>query len=289
VAELPANYRANELDWHSKQGLRWRELGPFGVEIDQDLAEPLGPAAADRFVGLLRDHSLIVAHGQSLDRAQQTALLGLIGPVVPHRDGETGYIQSDGKAGHAGSELAFHADAAYTETPFEALSLHAVDVVDGASSTLFIDAQGALERLSPMLRAQLAGLDAEMMSGAVDRLGARLCEMREDELPLASRVLPAIRIHPRTGRAYVAVSAMHTACLAGMNRQDSTALLTAVFDEIYAPAHIHEHVWHGGDLVIWDNVACQHARGPLDKAGRRILQRVIVGPHAHAAPQIQVG
>ncbi len=275
------------MDWHQEQGLRWRPLRPFGVEIDHDLSAPLPAAAAARFVTLFSEHGLIVARGQSLDRDQHNALVALLGPIVAHRDGEAGYIQSNGADGAEGSELAFHADAAYTETPFEALSLHAVDVVDGASSTRFIDAQDGLTRLPEEWRAVLAAHDAEMVSGALDRLGGRSCDVPELKAAPQRRELPAIRVNRRNGRLYVAVSAMHTAGLAGLNWAEGNAVLNAVFDEIYAPDRIYEHIWHNGDLVIWDNVACQHARGNLTGAGRRILQRVIVGPHAHATPHVK--
>ena len=46
---------------------------------------------------------------------------------------------------------------------------------------------------------------------------------------------------------------------------------------------MYEHHWRTGDLVIWDNKATQHARGPVPDAqldpdaGPRSLRRVIVG------------
>ncbi|MFT3966100.1 MAG: TauD/TfdA family dioxygenase, partial [Sphingobium sp.] len=64
--------------------------------------------------------------------------------------------------------------------------------------------------------------------------------------------------------------------------------LHRLFDALYAPDNLLEHRWHRGDLLIWDNVRFQHARGPLAEVGRRVLQRVIVGmegsaPHIRAA------
>ena len=273
--------------WDEQDGLRWRILAPFGVEIDGDLAAPLAPAAAGRLCALFAGHGLILARRQRLDRARHDALLALLGPIIAHREGEAGFITSHGDAGGAGSELAFHADAAYTETPFAALSLHALDVVDGASSTRFVDAAAALDRLAPEWQALLARHEAEMLPGALDDLGAWLCEDPRHRRAPAVRRLPAIRRHPASGRACLAVSAMHTAGLAGLDDGASHEALAAVFATLYAPAHIHEHVWHDGDLLIWDNLRLQHARGSLVGKGRRILQRVIVGTHAHATPHIR--
>ena len=42
------------------------------------------------------------------------------------------------------------------------------------------------------------------------------------------------------------------------------------------PAIIYEHVWQVGDLVVWDNLACLHARTDWPKEQRRTLRRCTV-------------
>ena len=39
---------------------------------------------------------------------------------------------------------------------------------------------------------------------------------------------------------------------------------------------MYEHRWYNGDLVIWDNIALQHARGDMSGCIPRVLQRVCV-------------
>ena len=63
-------------------------------------------------------------------------------------------------------------------------------------------------------------------------------------------------------------------------------LLHEVFDCFYAEEHVLEHRWRKGDIIIWDNIALQHARGNLDHVGKRLLQRAIVGEHG-VAPHVQ--
>jgi taurine dioxygenase len=265
-------------DWIDGPAMRWRPLAPFGAEIDCDLAASLQPEAAAFLAALVRDHALIVAHGQALDREQHNALLSHLGPVIAHRDGDPGFIRSEGGNGMGTGELTFHADASYTDTPFGALSLLAIDVVDGASSTRFVNVEHALERLPDELRALLERHDADMLSAGLANLATPVCDIREHINPGHRNRLPAVRTNPRTGRRYAAVSEMHAAALHDMAWEDSRDALHAVFDHLYAPEFVHEHVWLNGDLVIWDNIACQHARGSLMGAGRRVLQRVIVGP-----------
>ncbi|WP_143012006.1 TauD/TfdA family dioxygenase [Sphingomonas sp. YR710] len=263
-------------EWQIDNGFRWRSVEPFGAEIDHDLSQPLSGPVAERFVSLFREHHLIIARRQVLSRSAQENLLALLGPLMLNRQNATGFITTDMSHISATAEYPFHSDGAYTENPFEALSLHAVDVVDGASSTRFVDVEQCYQTLPPALRDQLQAHDAEMIKSTYDSVGVRAFEIR-DPPAIRRDERPAVRIHPHSNRPYLAVNEMQTTRLLGMAWEDSRALLADVFDHAYAPQNIHEHVWHQGDLVIWDNIACQHARGSLEGAGRRVLQRVMVG------------
>ena len=55
----------------------------------------------------------------------------------------------------------------------------------------------------------------------------------------------------------------------------------------HAAERVLEHRWRTGDVVFWDNIALQHARGDLGGVGRRVLQRVIVGTEG-VAPHVGV-
>jgi taurine dioxygenase len=271
-------------DWTVEQGLKWRRLAPFGIEIDRDLRKPMSAAAAKHFVRLTWEHGLVVARGQSLSMDEQTALLANLGPILK-REGETGYISTVNAAEASLAELTFHADGAYTEHPLDALSLHAVDVVDGASSTRFVHAERALTTLPSELRNRIAHARIDMVTPSFETLGLRSCDVREHN-PMMRGEGPAIHGNPHNGRACIWVSEMHTARILDMDWEESRALLNAVFEHLYAADAVYDHVWHQGDIVIWDNVALQHARGPLHGAGRRVLQRVIVGTQG-VAPHVR--
>lgn len=281
MKEAMAEAETGGAGWRNDDGLRWRPRDRFGVEIGNDLSVPLSGAAADRLRALFRETGLIVAYDQKLDMDQQTALLALFGPIL-RRIGESGYLSTDNAHSASRSALSFHADAAYTPEPFEALALHAVDVVDGASSTRFVSAERACATMADDLRGRLSAHSAEMMTPLYDALDARACDIRDPAAAMRAE-RPSIIVNPRTGKSCIGVSEMHTARLNGMAWEESRALLHATFDHLYAPDNMIEHVWRRGDIVIWDNVTFQHARGSLAGAGRRILQRVIVGVQ-HALP-----
>ncbi|MCK9542341.1 MAG: TauD/TfdA family dioxygenase [Novosphingobium sp.] len=263
-------------NWISEAGLRWRPLVPFGAEIDHDLALPLSAPAADRFYQLLDQEGLIVARGQTLGMDRQKAISAPIGPDIHRAHAhDTGYITTEGvDQGSARSELSFHSDNAYTDKPLAAISLHAVDVVDDASGTLFVNAEHAYETLPTPLRDRLDALTVEMVMPSSDCIGRRVCDVREPAVAV-SAPLPAVRVNSRTGRRYIGVSEMQTARVLDMDWDEGRALLHEVYDHLYAPENRLEHRWRGGDIVLWDNLTLQHARGSLADVGRRVLQRVV--------------
>ena len=265
-------------EWTTEDGLRWRPVTPFGIEIDHDLALSLTGAEAQRLVTLFQTAGLILARGQRLTMAQQAAVMALFGPVSRRIDG-LGYISSEDFYSGARGELTFHADYAFGPHPLDALSLHAVDVVDGASSTRFANAERAYGLLPTDLRAKLSTHPAEMISPSYDALAIRACESREPPAVIRDQ-RPSVLFNPRSRRPCIGVGEMHAAQLTGMSWEESRDVLRGVYDYLYAPENILEHVWRQGDLVLWDNITIQHARGSLEGVGRRVLQRVTVGEKA---------
>jgi taurine dioxygenase len=184
------------------------------------------------------------------------------------------------------SELRWHSDAAYTEAPFDLIALHAIDVLDGASSTRYISAAHALETLPTQLRQRLEGREVEMISPSYDSIAQRSCDRRD---PVAQKrgIRPAVYRNPHTGRECIWVNELQSARILGMEWEESRDLLHAIYEHIYQPAHVLEHRWCNGDIVFWDNIALQHMRGPLNDCGKRVLQRVIVGTEG-VAPHVQL-
>jgi taurine dioxygenase len=260
--------------------LPFRRLEPFGVEIDFDLSQPMAPSLAYHFRELWREHGLVVARGQSLTMERQRELCAMLGPILL-REGEGGALSNEG-GGPSASPLAWHADAAYTEHPFDAIALHALEVDDDASSTRFVRAETA--DLPPDLVARLDGREQEMVSPHYTELAGRTCDRRDPEA-LKRGVRPAVLANPHNDRPCIWVSELQTARVLGMEWEESRDLLHAVYECLYAPGRVLEHRWRRGDVVFWDNIALQHARGDLSAVGKRVLQRVIVGTEG-VAPHI---
>jgi taurine dioxygenase len=270
-------------DWIEDSGLSWRPVTPFGAEIALDLAAPLSAAQERQFTSLLWQNGFILARGQNLSMARQREICALAGPILI-RPGENGYLSTENASEPSLSELSWHADAAYTNAPFDAIALHAIDVVDDASSTRFCSAEQDLASLPPALRRRLEAAQTEMISPSYDAIALRSCDRRD---PVAQKrgLQPAINRNKHNGRACIWVNELQTARILDMAWEESRDLLHEVYDHIYAPARVYEHRWRNGDFLIWDNIGLQHMRGRLHGCGKRVLQRVIVGTEG-VAPHI---
>jgi len=69
------------------------------------------------------------------------------------------------------------------------------------------------------------------------------------------------------------VNEMQTERINDLEHDESDELIAALFAHLYSGEFTYEHQWQLGDLVVWDNVAVQHARRDPSE-GPRTLQRV---------------
>ena len=59
-----------------------------------------------------------------------------------------------------------------------------------------------------------------------------------------------------------------------MDPNESRDILEFLFAHQEKPQFVYEHVWRPGDLMLWDNRSCLHARTDFDPNERRRLRRV---------------
>ncbi len=84
---------------------------------------------------------------------------------------------------------------------------------------------------------------------------------------------PMVVPNPGSGRKALYVSRLNTMWIEGMDRDESEEILARLFDITEDPAIVYEHVWRPGDLVMWDNLACLHARTDWPQDQTRMLRR----------------
>jgi len=262
-----------------------RQLAPFGMEIDIRLEWPLPKGFEERLVELFDRHKLLVFRNQALPESDQVKLLENFGRVLGSH-GEYREISTDGGLG--AGPLTWHSDLAFTEEPFKVISLHAVAVNDGQSYTDFVNGVDTAANLPATLAAKVAGREAMTMIAPIQTHRTVGYDSSQD---MPHQVRPVIIPHPRTGEPVLYISDMQTTRIIDMDREESDATLDALFAELYRDDRIYRHRWNNGDIVIWDNIALQHARGDLTGMSPRKLQRVVVADKSFfdLLPQFKVG
>ena len=223
---------------------------------------------------------MLLFRNQSLTLERQIEIMGYFGPVLTTPGDGVGYVSNIRQDGILGDgELSFHSDLDFSPRgAYHALSLHAVDVDDDATSTEFASAALAYRRLPDALRERITSLEALDVQ-LKDLAGRNRVATIDPDTPRL--VHPMVRRLPVTGEPALWTSVSGTDSVIGLPADESDALLEEIFDVLYDPAWLHSHRWRTGDILVWDNQALQHRREAIPPGVRRTLQRVAgADPHS---------
>jgi len=100
--------------------------------------------------------------------------------------------------------------------------------------------------------------------------------------------MPVAHRHPRTGATLLYVSQGMTKEIVGLSIDESESLLDELFAHMYAPGNVCEHEWQRGDLLMWDNLAVQHARPHVSVEGPVRTLRKVAWPIPQGAQNTKV-
>ena len=248
-----------------------REIGPgFGVEISGlDPRLPVSPADCRKLRRLFDDRGLLLLRDIDADLRFQTwmtwMLIGREMPADPALAGPRGgrdyYVSNkEPDAGAPFGRLMYHSDMMWREDAFQILSLYGVEVEEPSTPTMFLSSAEGWKTLPPDLRARIDGRFAEhghdatyARQGDDDVLVSAYDNDERARLPIHHR-------HPRTGEPLLYVCEQFTHGVVDMPADDGEELLRELFSHLSRPDAVYEHHWRKGDLVLWDNLALQHAR-----------------------------
>jgi taurine dioxygenase len=248
----------------------------FGAEVSGlEPKIPLEEATLQQLRKLFDERKLLVFRDIEIDRDFQYylsyAIIGREQPpqdpsVNPKRESLISNKEENGIAPFG--RLLWHSDMLWTEEACELLSLYGKEVGEPTTPTMFISSAQAWKTLPQDLRARVESLTAEHVHDlSYERSGgdATVLTAQFDDDDCAR--LPVARRHPRTGETLLYVCQQMTSGIAGLPKDESEALLEELFDHLYAPENIMRHDWRKGDLVMWDNLSLQHARGNVEAEG----------------------
>jgi taurine dioxygenase len=259
------------------KSLVWHPLTPFGARIDIDLSAPVSEDEIEALRSLWDEHHLLFFANQRLSFADQVRVSGWFAPVLDETT--SSFISVDPGVGSLGSgRLAFHSDLLCSSHPLPGLSLHAVDVTDKATSTVFVDAVAAAASLPEELGEDLLGLHV-MQLWPLSFSERQRSNSAPESWPGTEH--PLLLLHPRTGQVVLCLNENHSDRIVELDDAVGESLIQELFLHLYSGAHSYEHLWCNGDFVVWDNIALQHGRPVVPAGVSRTLQRVALGTHGY--------
>ena len=242
----------------------------FGVEVgDFDLTHGGSPEEQARLAEAYRDHHLIVFRGGSpVTPERQVEVTRWFGPIIV--EGSEWTVLDNAEA-TGRLELPFHSDITFMAHPLAGISLCPVALPGVDTSTTYVSNAVAWDLLPPHAQDELADRRARHTFTSDNKIDLGL--------PNFEYWHPARMRHPDTGQPLLFVTAHHVDQIEGLSPERSRALLDLAFATLYAPERRYEHVWREGDLVVWNNIAIQHARTRVAEVadGPRIVRRVQLG------------
>jgi alpha-ketoglutarate-dependent taurine dioxygenase len=267
--------------------LEIRDLNPMfasevhGFDARVQLGDPTRSTLQDAF----NRRGILVFRDIDISKAEQVRLSRMLIGREDLTDGEAGHEFDDNfyisntrpNSAAPFGRLQFHADTMWAAQPFEVLSLYGVEVAKPVVPTTFISGTYAWATMPENLRSRVEGLQALHTAGEVRR-----GDMTDVLLsPIAnppSTIKPVALTHPRTGVTVLYVCEQMTKEIVGLPGHESEALLAELFAHLYQPWVRWNHEWRPGDLVVWDNIAMQHARPNVAGNGPARTLRKVASP-----------
>jgi taurine dioxygenase len=266
----------------------------IGAEIrGVDLSRPLDDDTLRQIMDAWHQHTVLVFRDQKLTEDDQRRFASNFGPVakrVPPPAGSarkvetvawddmmmiTDHVDANGKAvgslGHG--EMWFHTDKCYHRRPHRATFLYGIECPTIGGDTRFSSMYAAYERMPEDLKKKLEG--KTVMQGYQYGHGHRI-DLAIDLKDIHHCSQPLIVVNPGSKRKGLYAASVNTMWIEGMDRDESEQLLRQCFDIVENDEIIYDHKWRVGDLVMWDNLACLHARTDWPTEQKRMLRRCTV-------------
>jgi len=247
------------------------------------------------------EHGVLIFPGQHLTEAEQVAFARRFGDIEllaadPEQKAVAiSNVKPDGTILEAdehrykslrGNE-GWHTDSSYMPLAAKASCLSAQVVPSSGGETEWADMRAAYDALDDATRRRIAGLSAHH---SLYHSQAKIGHMVETGAAYGfhtkgAPLRPLVKVHPVTGRPALFIG-RHAYGIPGLSQAESEQLLSDLVDFACRPPRTYAHVWHPGDVVIWDNRCVLHRARPYDYREARVMRhtRVAGDPATELAP-----
>jgi taurine dioxygenase len=260
----------------------FRPLSPaLGVEVcGIDLARPLEDAVFQLIRRVWEENGVLLFRGQQLTAIKQIRFASRFGSLGKTDMGPPAVLEVSNVRDAGGMSgilpegaIDFHSDQSYLAEPAIATMLYALEVPANGGNTLFGNGLRAYEALPEDLQQQLAERRALHLYD-YETNPTRRPQQKPHNAKRA--VHPIFRVHGPTGRRALYVNRLMTWSILDVEALESERILNRLFEHQERGDLVYEHRWLPGDLVLWDNRSCIHARTDFNSDERRRLRRVTV-------------
>jgi taurine dioxygenase len=152
--------------------------------------------------------------------------------------------------------------------------------------TVFADSVRAYENLSEDIKTRIAGLsgyntfDVTAAHRDADPARYRMADHPEGASlsHIKTAVHPVVISLPHTGKHALFVNEFNTSHIVeyGPDSEEGEELLQTLFRALYEDTNLYEHHYVNHDLVIWNNLATQHARPARIDQNPRTFRRLVL-------------
>lgn len=267
----------------------------LGAEVvGVDLSQPLDDETFGRIHAAHLEHLVLAIRDQNLTPEQQTAFSRRFGELDIHvldqflLPGRPEILVLSNKTMN-GKALGFkdagnywHSDISYREFPSLGSLLYAHEIPPQGGDTLFANMYAAYQALSAAMKARIDGLEAihsytHLYAQSRDTPGNTRPALTKAQMAKIPEVAhPVVRTHPETGRKALYVSQGLTVGIAGMDDEESDALLDELHVHATLPEFVYRHRWRRHDLLFWDNRCTMHLATGYDPRYTRHMHRTTV-------------
>jgi taurine dioxygenase len=245
--------------------------------------QPLADSFRNALRNVLHNRGLVVFEAGTVTAENFTKLAGFLGeffhyagPHTPRAPENPDATMIDSLKDKNLRNHIWHADGGFRPDAPAFTALFAKQLPDFGGDTMFSNANWVYESLDPLFAAYLETLKVIQSADATGHITDRYLDPEEAtqaRIRMPPFEMPLIRVHPVTGRKWVAVNESYVGYIKGVSRVHSQNILGILFDMIKSPEATVRLEWKASELAIWDNRVVQH-KGIKDyTGGRRILYR----------------
>jgi len=233
---------------------------------------------------LLHNRGLVVFEPGTVTAENFTAFAGFLGeffhyagPHTPRAPENPDATMIDSNKDKNLRNHIWHADGGFRPDAPAFTALFAQQLPEFGGDTIFSNAAWVYEQLDPLFAAYLESLTVIQSADATGHITDRYLDAEEAtkaRIRMPPFEMPLVRVHPATGRKWIAVNESYAGYIKGVSRIVSQNILGILFDMIKSPEATVRYSWTKGALAVWDNRVVQH-KGIKDYAGggRRVLYR----------------